>query len=481
MFGPDFLWGASTSANQVEGGWDEGGKGVSVVDVLAQGQNGSGLREETDGVLAGRYYSSHEACDFYHRHSEDIELLSGMGIKALRMSIAWTRIFPTGMEEEPNEQGLAFYDEVIDELLAHGIEPIVTISHYESPFALAKRGGWADRGMIDRYLRFCRVLFERYDGKVRHWITFNEINVLQQPFGIMTGGGIFCPIDSPENTERLRYQAMHHTFVAHARAVEMAHEVSSDYQVGCMLASMSTYPLTCAPVDVLLAQQTNQMRNWFAGDVLIRGRYPGYAQRYLGERGIDLVMQSGDMDVIGRNPPDFFACSYYNSYCAGTDPSAGSASGNLASGQRNPYLPTSEYGWQIDPVGLRIYLNEAFDRYQLPIMVVENGLGARDTVSEDGRVHDPYRIEYLREHILALGQAIDDGVEVTGYLPWSALDLMALSTGDIEKRYGFIYVDVDDQGHGSRDRTPKDSYYWYREVIEADGEVPPADWTAPEV
>ena len=463
-----FLWGASTAANQVEGGWDEGGKGVSVIDVMAQGAGGH--REETDGVLPGRYYSSHEASDFYHRFREDIELMAGMGLKAFRMSIAWTRIFPTGEEAEPNEEGLAFYDAVFDELLAHGVQPVVTISHYEPPFARAHKGGWANREMIDLYLAYCRTLFERYHQKVRYWITFNEINVLQLPFGIMTGGGIFSTPFSPQNTDQLRYQALHHQFVAHGRAVELAHAIDPDLQIGCMIGAMLNYPITCKPENVLMTLQVNQERNFFAGDVLVRGAYPRYAHRLFKEKGVCLDVRDGDAEAVAAGKPDFFAFSYYNSYCAGEDPDAEETAGNLVAGLRNPYLETSEYGWQIDPTGLRIMLNLFYDRYQLPLMIVENGLGARDEVAPDGGVHDPYRIAYLRAHVRALEAAVEeDDVPVLGYLPWSAIDLMALSTGNIEKRYGFIYVDVDDAGEGTRDRICKDSYFWYRDVIASNG------------
>ena len=465
-----FLWGASTAANQVEGGWNEDGKGPSVIDMFAQGIEAD-LREETDGIQPGRYYSSHEASDFYHRHTEDIEMLADMGINAYRMSIAWTRIFPTGEETEPNEEGLAFYDTVFDELAAHGIEPVVTLSHYEPPFARAHKGGWANREMIDLYLRYVETVFRRYQGKVRYWITFNEINVLQLPFGIMTGGGIFSSVDAPENTEQVRYQVLHHQFIASARAVSLAHQIDSEYRVGCMIGAMHNYPMTCSPADVLLAQQTNQMRNYFASDVMIRGSYPHYAKRYLREHGIQIVQEPKDAEVLAAGSPDFYSCSYYNTYCVGVDPDAERADGNLVKGLRNPYLEASEYGWQIDPTGMRIYLNEIYDRYQLPIMIVENGLGARDEVAADGRIHDEYRIAYLREHIRTLKETVDgDGVDVIGYLPWSAIDLMALSTGNIEKRYGFIYVDLDNHGAGTRKRTPKDSYYWYRDVIASNGE-----------
>lgn len=468
MFPENFLWGASTAANQVEGGWNEGGKGMSVVDVLAQGIERD-QREETDGVIEGRYYSSHEASDFYHRWEEDIDLMAGMGLKAYRMSIAWTRIFPTGEEAEPNAEGLAFYDRVFDKLRACGIEPVVTLSHYESPFALSKKGGWGERSMIDHYLRYCKAVLAHYKGKVHYWLPFNEINVMQLPFGIMTGGGIFCSIASKENTEQLRFQALHHQLVAHAKAVKLAHEIDASNKVGCMIAAMYNYPATCRPEDVLLAQSTNRMRNYYASDTLVRGAYPVWGELYRKEHGIDLAIDPEDLEALAAGKPDFYSCSYYNTYCVGIDPNAERADGNLVKGLKNPYLEVSEYGWQIDPVGMRVYLNEVYDRYGLPIMIVENGLGARDEVSADGAVHDEYRIAYLREHVRELGNTIEDGVPVIGYMPWSAIDLMALSTGNIEKRYGFVYVDLDNEGRGTRERICKDSYAWYKKVIASNG------------
>ncbi|HIR92324.1 MAG TPA: glycoside hydrolase family 1 protein [Candidatus Egerieimonas intestinavium] len=465
MFDKNFLWGASTAANQVEGGWNEGGKGVSVIDVLAQGEN---QRMETDGVIPGKYYSSHKAVDFYHHYKEDIALFAEMGLKAFRLSIAWTRIFPTGTEHSPNEAGLAYYDQLIDELKKYHIEPVVTISHYEPPFALSKQGGWANRQMIEYYLNFCRVLFERYKGKVKYWITFNEINCLMVPFGIMTAGGIFSKIEDPQNTEQLRFQALHHQFVASARAVALAHQIDPSYQLGCMIASMLSYPLTCNPQDVFLALQHSQMKNNFCPDVMVRGRYPGYSRRYFQEHEITIAMEPGDEEILKKGTVDFLSFSYYMSSCIGINPEAEQVEGNLISGLKNPYLQASEYGWQIDSLGLRYILNSFFDRYQVPLMIVENGLGARDTL-ENGQVHDAYRIAYLREHIKSLEEALADGVEVIGYLPWSAIDLMALSTGNIEKRYGFVYVDVDNQGNGSFQRIKKDSFYWYQKVIHSNG------------
>lgn len=322
--------------------------------------------------------------------------------------------------------------------------------------------------MIDEYLKFCRVLFERYKGRVKYWITFNEINCLMVPFGIMTAGGIFSKINAKENTEQLRLQALHHQFVASAKAVILAKRIDPSFQVGCMVAAMLSYPYTCDPEDILLAQQNEQMKNMFCPDVMIRGSYPGYAKRYYREHNIDIWMEAEDEEILKNGTVQYLSFSYYMSNCIGKDKNAKQAEGNLITGLKNPYLTASEYGWQIDPQGLRYILNSFYDRYQIPLMIVENGLGAKDQV-EGEQVHDNYRIAYLKEHVAALSQAIEDGVEVIGYLPWSAIDLMALSTGNIEKRYGFVYVDVDNNGNGSFRRLKKDSFFWYKNVIETNG------------
>jgi len=466
MFPEGFLWGASTAANQVEGGWNEDGKGVSVIDVQALGSHG---REVTDGIQPDRIYTSHKATDFYHHYKEDIALFAQMGLKAYRMSIAWTRIFPNGTEQVPNEAGLVFYDRVFDELHKYGIEPVVTISHYEPPYALSNQGGWTNREMIGHYLRYCKAIFQRYKGKVKYWLTFNEINCAQVKFGVMTAAGVNCNFWDPINTEQLRYQALHHQFIASAQAIMLGRSIDPEFRFGCMLASMLNYPLTCHPDDVLLAQQTNQVKYLFCGDVMIRGRYPNYIGRWFREQDIHIEMQPEDEAILAQGKVDFCALSYYMTYCTGHDRSAEKISGNLLEGLKNPYLETSGFGWQIDPVGLRYLLNDLYDRWQLPLMIVENGLGAKDTV-EDGKVHDAYRIAYLREHIKALEATIsEDNVPVMGYMPWSALDLIALSTGNVEKRYGFIYVDVDNEGNGSYDRIPKDSFAWYKKVIATNG------------
>lgn len=471
----DFLWGASTAANQIEGGWNEDGKGVSVIDTIAT-DHAKGIRVEVPSAFEEEYYSSHKAVDFYHHYKEDIKLMGEMGLKAYRMSIAWTRIYPKGIENEPNEAGLLFYDRVFEELSNYGIEPIVTISHYESPWYLAERGGWTNRSMIDHYLKYCQTLFERYHGKVKYWITFNEINCTLVNFGIRTAVGLNVSIPSEINNEQTRYQALHHQFLASAKAVKLAHEFDPTLKIGCMIASMVGYPLTSHPQDVFTTLQYEQMKNMFCSDVMIRGYYPSYAKRYFDEHQITIQMESEDLQILAEGCVDFYSCSYYQSLCVsgqeeGEALGKNKAAGNLISGfgVKNPYLKESEWGWQIDATGLRYLLNTVYDRYQIPIMIVENGLGAKDELI-DGQVNDQYRIDYLKEHIQAMQEAIKDGVEVIGYMPWSAIDLVALSTGGVEKRYGFIYVDTNNRGEGTFKRYPKASYYWYKKVIESNGE-----------
>ena len=470
-FSNDFLWGASTAANQYEGGYDQGGKGLSVQDVFAYEPGDQ--RVETAEVEPGRYYPSHTATDGYGHTDEDMRLLGQLGVKAYRMSIAWSRIFPTGDDAEPNEAGLAYYDHVFDLLASYGIEPVVTMSHYEPPLALAHQGGWTNPKTIECFERYARTIVERYRGKVRYWLTFNEMNVAQTPFGIMTGCGLVMTPFDPRNTEPVRYGALHNLFLASARAVIATHEIDPDCKVGCMVASMLKYPLTCNPDDIRLAQATNQMGYLFAGDVMVRGSYPGYAKRYFDEHGISLDITAADERLLAAGTVDFYSLSYYATDCVGTDPGAVRAKGNMSAGLKNPYLKASEYGWQIDAVGLRVLLNQLWDRYQIPLLVVENGLGAHDTLvrEADGTRHvdDDYRIEYLRRHIEQLRESVCDGVGVFGYLPWTAFDVVALSTGSMSKRYGFVYVDLDDEGRGTFDRTPKKSYWWYQRVIASNG------------
>ena len=472
MIPEKFLWGAATAANQVEGAYNEDGKGISVADILASDSE-KGVRIETESIKEGYYYASHKACDMYHHIHEDIELMAEMGLKAYRMSIAWTRIYPNGDDEMPNEAGLKYYDALFDDLKNHGIEPVVTISHYEPPFNLTKIGGWSSRKMIEYYLSYCETIFERYKDKVHYWLTFNEINILRVPFGILTSGCINIPTFSSENNEQLRYQAMHHQFVASAKAVQLGHRINPDFEIGCMFAAMLQYPLTPNPEDVRAAQESNRINYLFAPDIQVRGAWPNYVKRYWRDHDIHVVMADGDEETLKNGTADFISFSYYSTTCITVSAEAeaagkGKAAGNLLSGVKNPYLKASEWGWQIDAAGLRTLLNDLYDRYQKPLMIVENGLGARDTLEKD-QVHDDYRIAYLREHVKALEESIEDGVEVIGYMPWSAIDLIGLSTGTIDKRYGFIYVDTDNKGGGTMNRYRKDSFFWYKKVIETNG------------
>ncbi|TRZ40277.1 glycoside hydrolase family 1 protein [Niallia circulans] len=470
-FPENFLWGAATSAGQVEGGWDKGGKGPSVLDVLGGSIDGSAFRIQTHEVKPDVYYPGQVASDFYHNFKEDIRLFAELGLKAYRMSIAWSRIFPNGDETEPNEEGLKFYDEVFHELKKYNIEPIVTILHYDAPLNLANKfGGWTSRDMINSYLNYCEVLFTRYKGKVKHWITFNEINCLLVPFGILTAGAVNIPIKSEENTKKIRIQALHHQFIASAKAVAMGHEIDEDNKIGCMIAYMCSYPLTCRPEDIRLAQEHDQIKNMLCGDVQVRGYYPRYAERYFKEKNIELQMLPEDEEILRKGKVDFYSMSYYMTNCIGIEEDQEMMSGNLVIGAKNPYLKATEWGWQIDPLGLRWVLNNVYDRYQIPIMIVENGMGTTDIVTEDDKVFDDYRIDYLSRHIDQMAKSIEDGVELIGYTPWSALDLVSLSGGTMRKRYGFIYVDTDDQGNGTLKRIKKESFYWYQNVIKTNGQ-----------
>ncbi len=468
-FSEDFLWGAASAANQIEGGWNEGGKGPSVLDIITNEKDGF-LRLTTPEIDIDKYYyPSHQASDFYHRYKEDIKTFSEMKLKCLRLSISWSRIFPNGDDEDPNEEGLKFYDNVFDELKKYNIEPIVTISHYEPPLALATQyGGWANRKLIDFYVKYCETIFNRYKNKVKYWISFNEINCLIVPFGALTAGALL--IDEEKNTEEVRFQALHHQFVASALAVSLGHKINSEFKIGCMIAYMCGYPSTCNPKDILKAQQHDQIKNMLCGDVQVRGEYPGFARRYFRDNSINILIEEEDYKIIKNGKVDFYSLSYYMTNCIGVDETKDKTSGNLIVGLKNPYLKASEWGWQIDPDGLRWVLNNVYDRYKIPIMIVENGLGARDVVTENKTVEDDYRIEYLRKHIEQMKEAIDDGVNLIGYTPWSCMDLVSLSGGEMEKRYGFIYIDKSNQGDGTLERIKKKSFHWYKKVIETSGE-----------
>ena len=451
-FPEGFLWGGATAANQIEGAYAEDGKGLSVQDVLPGGVVKPASAGPTPDNL------KLEAIDFYHRYQEDIALFAEMGFKVFRLSIAWSRIFPRGDEAEPNAAGLAFYDRVIDELLAHNIVPLVTLSHYELPLHLAQEyGGWTNRKLIGFYENFARTVFEHFRGRVQYWLTFNEINSILH-FPILAG------IMNTTNKQDL-YQAIHHELVASARVTKIAHEVDATNKIGCMILAMPRYPLTPNPDDVWAALDAAHDDFTF-GDVHCRGTYPGYFLRKLREAGIELDITEQDRIDL-RNTVDFVSFSYYMSVCeSATDTTRGP--GNLIGGVPNPTLAASQWGWQIDPVGLRIILNEYWDRWQKPLFIVENGLGARDELV-DGTVADDYRISYMNDHLVQVGEALSDGVEVLGYTAWGCIDLVSMSTAEMSKRYGFIYVDRNDDGSGTLQRYRKKSFYWYKDVITSNG------------
>ncbi|HEM4191543.1 6-phospho-beta-glucosidase [Streptococcus suis] len=478
QFPKGFLWGGATAANQYEGGWNLGGRGPATSDTYIavdpdkrkdMSHFGKPVsRADVEFALADQegLYPKRWGSDFYHRYKEDIALFAEMGFKTFRLSIAWSRIFPKGDELEPNEEGLAFYDAVFDELNKYGIEPLVTLSHYEFPLHLAlEYGGWKNRKVIEFFVRYAETVFKRYQGKVKYWLTFNEINILGM-VGYLSGGLLF---EDGKNDLEAMYQAVHHQFIASSLATKAAHEIDPENKVGCMLARMENYAATCNPDDVLAALKKDQ-ENLFYTDVQVRGAYPSYMKRFFKENNIQVVFEPGDEAILKQYPVDFMSFSYYMTSITRALPDKDKATaGNLILGEANPYLEASDWGWQIDPVGLRITLNKLYDRYQVPLFIVENGLGALDKVEADGSIEDGYRIAYLEKHIQQMYEAIEDGVELMGYTPWGCIDLVSASTSEMSKRYGFIYVDADDQGKGSFDRSRKASFYWYKDVIASNG------------
>lgn len=463
MFPENFLWGGAVAANQCEGAYNEDGKGLSIQDVMPHGIKGARTIRPTENnmKLVG--------IDFYHRYKEDIKLFAEMGFKVFRTSIAWSRIFPQGDEVEPNEAGLAFYDALFDECHKYGIEPLVTLSHYETPLYLAEHyDGWVNPKMIGFYTNYATTVFKRYKDKVKYWLTFNEINsILNSPF---MSGGINTPKE--ELTESQLYQAIHHEMVASASAVKLAHEINPDFQVGCMILSMPVYPLSPDPADVIQAMEESHLHDMFT-EIHVRGEYPGYMKRYMREHNIEVTFAPGDAEIL-KNTVDFISFSYYVSVCATADEEKNiRGEGNLLGGVPNPTLKASEWGWQIDPKGLRYILNTFWDKYRKPLFIVENGLGAKDELVDDGKggktVNDDYRIDYMRDHLIQVGEAIQDGVDVMGYTSWGCIDLVSASTAELAKRYGFIYVDRNDDGSGTLKRYKKKSFDWYKEVIASNG------------
>ena len=476
-----FLWGGATADFQYEGGFSEGGRGLLSHDYETDGSqenprhhtmktpDGSIIKPRSSFFLAdpvpkeaqpvfldNEYYPSHQAVDFYHRYKEDIALMAGMGFNVFRFSICWSRIFPTGEESEPNEEGLQFYDDVINEMAKYGMEPLITICHDELPMNLVlKYDGWSSRHVIDCYVKYCQTLFERYGDRCRYWLTFNEINAVRG----------FGPCGTRQSTGQDRYQADHHMFVASARAVKLGHEMMPNSQFGAMYAMSELYPATCKPEDVFQRLQARR-ENWYFIDIMGRGYYPRYAKEVWRHHDVtDIVFEDGDEEILKEGQLDFISFSYYRSNTT----KAGDAWFTIG-GSSNPYLKETPWGWPVDPLGLRHVMNEIYDRIQKPIFIVENGMGAIDELDENGIVQDDYRIDYLREHLQAMADAVNiDGVECLGYTMWGPIDLVSLSTGEMKKRYGFIYVDMDDKGKGSLKRTPKKSYYWMKEIIDSNG------------
>ena len=467
----NFLWGGATAANQAEGGVLEGGRGLSNVDLLPTGPDRKKVASGDLEMLEwkdGYYYPAKEAIDMYHRYMEDIQLFAEMGFKVYRMSLSWSRIFPNGDDLEPNEEGLVFYDSIFEELKKHNIEPLVTIAHFDVPIHLIKAyGGWRNRKLVDFYSRYAETVLKRYKGLVKYWLTINEINILlHQPF---VGGGIV--FKEGENKLEINYQAAHHQLLASALATKIAHEVDSENMVGCMLAGGSHYPYTCRPEDYQEAINRDR-EGYFFIDVQARGKYPNYALKKFEREGLNIQMDEGDHAILAASPVDFVTFSYYCSRTVSAhSEDYTQATGNLFPSIKNEHLPSTEWGWQIDPLGLRNSLNQMYDRYQKPLFIVENGLGAIDIPDENGYVADDYRIDYLKKHVQALKDAVEiDGVELLGYTTWGCIDLVAASTGQMSKRYGFIYVDRDDEGKGTLNRTKKKSFEWYKKVIASNGE-----------
>ena len=468
-FKEGFLWGGAVAANQCEGAWQEGGKGWSVADILRyrndipleKRYNEEITTKEIEAAVQDKegVYPKRWGIDFYHTYKDDLKLLRETGMNAFRTSIAWSRIFPNGDDEKPNEDGLKFYDALIDEIIANGMEPVITISHYEMPLNLTTSyTGWYSRELIDFFVRYCETLFDRYGDKVKYWIIVNQINmIVHESFNHL---GI--AEDKVDNLLETKYQGVHNEMVACAKATKYARENVKGVRIGMMFADGLTYAATCKPEDVFANYRRNQME-YFYGDVLLRGEYPGYAFRFFDDRGIHIEFGEGDAEIL-KNTADFMAMSYY--YTAIAD--AESVQKKKTS-FKNPYIKHSAWGWGIDPIGLRTKLNMYWDRYQLPIMIAENGFGHHDELEDDGSIHDDYRIHYLKAHVEQMKEAVLDGVDVFGYFPWGPIDIISCTSSEISKRYGFIYVDQDDYGKGSKKRSLKDSYNWYKKVIASNG------------
>ena len=483
-FPKDFLWGGATAANQVEGAWNEDGRGPALTDVTTGGSvkaqrkitavdrdgkhitltRGQKLPEGAHyAVLDEYYYPNHNGVDEYHRYEEDIRLYAEMGFRTYRMSISWSRLYPRGDEKEPNKAGIEHYRKVFETLRRYNIEPLVTIWHFDTPLYLEERyGGWNNRQLIDFYVRFAATCFTEYKGLVKYWLTFNEINNTIMFFG--------PDQDHSDAGFQSAYQQLHYQFVASAKAVQIGHAIDPENMIGCMICGITNYPATCDPKDILANRHKWEKDIFYCGDVQCFGAYPTYAERLWNEHNVELDITDEDLVDLMNGTVDMYTFSYYMSTLVTTHKVTDLVSGNFSSGARNEYLEYSDWGWACDPDGLQYYLETVYDRYQIPVMVVENGLGAYDTVEDDGSIHDDYRIDYYRKHIAAMDKAIENGVDCIGYTTWGCIDLVSAGTGEIRKRYGFIYVDVDDDGNGTYARSRKDSFYWYQRVIASNGE-----------
>lgn len=475
-FPKNFLWGGALAAHQFEGGVLETSKGLSVADVMTAGAHGV-PRVITDGVLEGNYYPNHVGIDFYHRYKEDIAMFADLGFKCFRTSIAWSRIFPNGDETEPNEEGLQFYDNVFDELLKYGIEPVITLSHFEMPYHIAKEyGGFMNRQTVDFFVKFAEVVFRRYKDKVKYWMTFNEINnqmnYHNDIFGWTNSGAHFGDYENPEEA---MYICGHHTLLASALAVKVGKKINPDFLIGNMIAMVPIYPFSCRPEDILLASQAMHDR-WFFCDVQVRGHYPAYALKMFERKGFNIQITEEDKAILANGKVDYIGFSYYMTNVVDSQKEMADLSKTIEASNpynvKNPFIKESDWGWAIDPIGLRYALNQFYERYELPLFIVENGFGAIDVKEEDGSVHDQYRIDYLKSHIQEMEKAInEDGVELMGYTPWGCIDCVSFTTGEMKKRYGFIYVDRNNDGSGTLERSKKDSYDWYKQVTASNGEI----------
>ncbi len=472
-FPKGFLWGGAVAAHQLEGGWQEGGKGVSVADVMTAGAHGVPRQITAEGVIPGKNYPNHEAIDFYHHFKEDIALFGEMGFKCFRTSIAWTRIFPNGDDAEPNEEGLKFYDEMFDTMHKYGIEPVVTLCHFELPLNIAnKYGGFRDRRVVDMFVKFAVTCFNRYKDKVTYWMTFNEINNqrdVRNPFFAFTNSGV--TYKEGEDRLAVMYQVAMNELVASAKAIVEGHKINPNFKIGCMLAFGPTYPETCRPEDQIEALK-DMDRTYFFGDVHVRGHVPSYAKKLWENNGWNIKLEPGDEEILKQGVVDYVSFSYYMSYTVSSvkdNPNA--VKDEFVSGVKNPYIKTTDWGWAIDPVGLRYMLNLLYERYEIPLMISENGIGLHEEPDAEGKIDDKARVDYFRAHISEMKKAVEiDGVDLFAYCPWGPIDLVSAGTGEMEKRYGFIYVDKNNKGEGTLARSRKNSFFWYKKVIASNGE-----------